>query len=103
MWGSSPDNIWAVASGASYKDCLWHYDGKKRIKSSQLLSSAVYTLFGFNADDIWAGDGYSTIWKYNGNKWYKFTELSLSGYDNVIISSIYGKNPHYIYAVGFAQ
>jgi len=103
MWGASPNDIWAVAAGVSYKDCLWHYNGEKWTKSDQWLSSGLYSIFGFSENEIWAGDSYSTIWKYNGTNWYKFKLLTLDGYDRMIINHIYGNTPNNLYAVGAAD
>ncbi len=103
IWGSSPNDIWAVAVGTSYKDCLWHYDGEKWTKSDQWLSSGFYAIFGFSANNILAGDMYNTIWKYDGIQWIKFKEFSLPGYDEIIINDIFGTSENNIYAVGSAD
>jgi hypothetical protein len=44
MWGSSANDIWAVAVGTSSKDCLWHYDTKILFSSTQLNEQIAATL-----------------------------------------------------------
>lgn len=103
VWGSSPDDIWIVASGASYKDCLWYYDGIKWTKSSQWLSSNFSSLFGIAENDVWAGDSDSRIWRYEGVTWVKYQELSMPGYTYVVTEDINGPSAENLYAVGFVD
>jgi hypothetical protein len=103
MWGSSANNIWAVAIGTSTKDCLWHYDGNKWTVSEQRLSSALSSIIGFSQDDIWAADSYGNIWRYNGIRWYKFKEIKLNGYDRIVLSHFIGNSPTDLLLVGFAD
>jgi len=103
VWGSSPNDIWIVAGGVSSKDCLWHYNGIKWTKSAQRLSPGLSSIFGFTTDDIWAGDTFKTIWKYDGSKWYKFQELSMVGYDRIVVEDIYGITQESLFAVGFVD
>lgn len=103
VWGSSPNDIWIVASGVSYKDCLWHYDGRKWTKSSQWLSSNFSSLFGLAENDVWAGDSDSRIWRYDGVTWVKYQELSMPGYTYVVTEDINGQSAENLCAVGFVD
>lgn len=103
MWGSSPNSIWMVASGTSAKDCLWYYNGEKWIRYNQLLSPGLNTVFGANANEIWIGDSFNTIWRNKGSGWEKFQQFTLEGFDNVVITSIYGTSANNLYASGFAD
>jgi hypothetical protein len=103
VWGSAPNSIWVTASGTSAKDCLWYYDGIKWTEYSQSLSSTLNTVFGAVPDEIWIGDSYGTIWRNKGNGWQKFQEITVAGYDRIIIASIYGTSQNNLYAVGSAD
>lgn len=101
MWGNSPNSIWVTATG-SPTNCLWYYNGLEWEKSEKILNSSLNTVFGFD-DEVWIGDSYGTIWKKEGDDWVKFQQFTVDGYDRVVISSIYGKSPNSLYAVGFAD
>lgn len=103
VWGSSPNSIWMVASGTSAKDCLWYYDGVNWTRYNQILNSSLGTIFGVNPDEIWIGDGYGTIWRNTGSGWQIFQQFTLSGFDRIVIASIYGTSANNLYAVGFAD
>ncbi|MGB8319066.1 MAG: hypothetical protein WCE54_13120 [Ignavibacteriaceae bacterium] len=103
MWGSSPTNIWMVAGGITGWDCLWHYDGVNWTRYNEYLNPALNTVFGINPDEVWIGDTYSTIWKFDGNTWKIFQTFSLSGFDHIDIGSIYGTSQNNLYAVGAAD
>jgi hypothetical protein len=103
VWGSSPNSIWMVAAGTSAKDCLWYYDGVKWARSNQILNSSLNTVFGVNPDEIWMGDSYGTIWRNTGSGWQMFQQIAVSGYDRIIIASIYGATQNNLYAIGGAD
>lgn len=103
VWGSSPNSIWMVASGTSAKDCLWYYNGVKWNRSNQILSPGLSTVFGLSAEEIWLGDTYGSIWRNKGSSWQKFKQLIVSGYDWIVIGSIYGTYSNNLYAVGTAD
>ncbi len=103
MWGSSPNSIWMVAGGTSAKDCLWYYNGVKWARYNQLLSPELTTVFGASSEEIWLGDAYGSIWRNRGSSWQKFQQLSLAGFDNIVIVSIYGNSANSLYIVGFAN
>lgn len=103
VWGSSANLIWVVASGTSAKDCLWYYDGIEWTKSNQILSPGLSTIFGQSSNEIWIGDAFGTIWRNTGSGWSKFKQLSLSGFDQVVITSMDGSASNNLFAVGFAD
>ena len=103
FWGDLPNSIWITAVGTSAKDCLWHYDGIKWTESNQVLTSSLNTVFGATSAEVWIGDSYGTFWRNTGSGWQKFQQVSLVGFDRIVITSIYGSSPNYLYAVGFAD
>jgi len=103
FWGSAPNYIWMVALGTSAKDCLWYYDGVKWSRYGQLLSPALTTVFGVSSEEIWLGDAYGSIWRNRGSGWQIFKQVTVSGYDWIVIGSINGTAQNNLYAVGTAD
>lgn len=103
IWGSSPNDMWAVCSGASPSILLWHYDGIRWSLFSQQLGRDLLSINGFASNNIWIGDLENSIWHFNGSNWSKAKSLSIPGYDRVAITYIWGISSTNIYAVGFAD
>jgi hypothetical protein len=103
IWGSSPNDIWAVGSGDSSDHLIWHYNGTKWTTDyvHRTLSS-IDALFGLSANDVWIGDDEGDIWHYIGG-WNKVAKLAPPGFDRyVLVMDIWGTNPNDIYAAGWA-
>jgi predicted heme/steroid binding protein len=103
LWGSSPNDMWAICQGASPLILLWHYDGAKWSLYPQQLGRDLLGIYGFAQNDIWIGDAENSIWHFNGSIWSKAKSLSSTGFDRVGVECIYGISPNNIYAVGGAD
>lgn len=101
IWGSSPTDIWICGDGFDRRQSLWHYDGENFTPYNEYILSAT-SFCGFERDNIWMATSSGWIYHYNGIKWKKDTTLSLTGYNDVIIQSLYGSTPNNIYAAGMA-
>jgi hypothetical protein len=102
IWGSSPDNIWAIAM-ASASNSVWHYDGIKWMRDYGDRRISPRAIWGVNKNDIWMGNQNSTIWRYNGTDWNLHTELKTEGYDNIIIQDLYSNSFNNIWGCGGAE
>ena len=107
VWGSAPNNVWAVGEGGTYKDRLQHYDGTKwTAYSKELINIGGSTLYGFDADNIWmggqAGWGFhgAGIWHYNGAKWSRNYNYNIEGSYSIRVNDIWGNRLYDIYACG---
>ena len=69
----------------------------------QQLGADLFGIFGFTNNDVWIGDASNSIWRFQGNNWFKFKTLSLQGFDRIEINSIWGDATNNIYAVGGAD
>ncbi|MCX8106131.1 MAG: hypothetical protein N3D80_09710 [Ignavibacterium album] len=103
IWGSSPNDMWAVCSGFSPLILLWHYDGYRWSLWYKQLGRDLYGICGFTWNNVWIGDAENSIWHFDGVDWSKSKSLSLQGFDRVLINYIWGISPSDIYAVGFAD
>lgn len=103
IWGSSPNDVWAVCSGSSPLILLWHYDGNKWSLYPQQLGRDLWGIDGFTPNNVWIGDAENSIWHFNGSDWSKAKSLSLPNFDRIEVVTIWGISPTSIYAVGFAD
>ena len=100
LWGASPDDIWAVASGGFHH--LWHYDGQRWSSTpdtAQVVNSAE-CIFGLSADDIWAGGNDGEIFHYNGERWTEYYSYKPDSVYDVVITSIDGNTASNLFAAG---
>ncbi|MFA3784242.1 hypothetical protein ABRY23_14375, partial [Melioribacteraceae bacterium 4301-Me] len=107
IWGSSPQDVWAVGGGGTADDRLWHYDGNKwSAYTKEPIWCTGYTIYGFSANDVWMGGGAGVdglgagIWHYDGNKWSKNFIYNVEGAYDVIIYDLWGTSQNEIYACG---
>lgn len=108
MWGVNADNIWAIGTAYANAYQIWHYNG---IRWNNYVPDRYIDprgICGFNENNIWTSSlGTNSLpaafWHYNGSEWSKFSDISIQGYNNVVIQSIAGSSYNNIYAVGFAD
>lgn len=103
IWGSSPNDMWAVGSGSSVQILLWHYDGSKWSLWPQQLGRDLLALTGFTNNDIWIGDIENSIYHFDGSSWSKLKSLFLPNFDRIGVEYFCGITPNNIYAVGGAD
>lgn len=103
IWGASATDVWAVGTSSWTATSLWHYNGVQWRCDSIPRNINPTGLFGINGNEIWLGNGNSTIWKYDGTKWLQFGEYKVNGYDRTCINSFDGTSRENIYGVGFAD
>jgi hypothetical protein len=105
IWGSAPNDVWIAGSGDVSWNLLWHFDGVSWKKDSLSRAISPSALWGTAGNNIWLGNySHNSFWRYDGTQWYKFCDITVpSGYDRVVISSIWGTSASDIWAVGFAD
>jgi hypothetical protein len=102
MWGSSPNDIWAVGSGGGLDQTIWHYDGTHWSTDGISRSIPPTSIWGFSENDVWLGGQSGLIWHYNGSNWeekLRLTPPELWG--RSIFYSVFGNSTDDLYAVGF--
>ncbi len=103
MWGTDPDNLWAVGYAFSNKYCIWYYNGVKWNNYQPDKYVDPWGIYGFAKNDIWMGSSDGFIWHYNGIKWSRFFEVKIPGYTAFVPQGICGSGPSDIFAVGYAN
>lgn len=106
IWGSSPNDIWAVGSSSWTATSIWHYNGKEWRCDSIPRKVVANGLFGVAQNDVWLGSccGLNTIWRFNGNNWFQFAELNPeNGYNHITLNCFDGLSASNIYGVGFTE
>lgn len=98
IWGSSPDNVWAVTTGGLYH--LWHYDGQTWAPESLSIFMNGFSIYGFAEDDIWVGGSDGKLYHFNGLEWRMAFQYTFENMYDASIWSIWGNSPSDIYAVG---
>ena len=98
IWGSSPDNVWAVLGGGV--NSLWHFDGEKWEVWPVRVGPSFYSIFGFSHDDVWMGANGGNIYHFDGNQWSLAHKYEREGLNNAVIMSIWGSSSGNIYATG---
>ena len=106
MWGSSPTNVWAVGSGSSLDQTIWHFDGTEWKTDNILRAISPWCIYGFAEDNIWIAGSDGEIWHYDGIDWSESLSYNKElkyHYYNIYFMDIWGENPNDIYAVGLAD
>ena len=103
IWGISPSDVWAVGSSSWTATTIWHYNGVQWRCDSTSRNVQPFAIFGFSSNEVWLGNSNSTIWKYDGTKWYQFGEYKVTGFDRIDINYFDGTSRKDIYCVGFAD
>lgn len=103
MWGSSPEDVWAVGSSSWSATTIWHYNGRQWTYDSVYRQVAPTRVLGFSANEVWLVNTNSRIWKYDGSSWKQYGFYSVPKYGRCVFAGIYGKQPNDIYAFGYAD
>jgi hypothetical protein len=105
IWGSSPNDVWAVGSSSWSATSIWHYDGIKWETDSIPRAVDPNAIWGLSKNEVWLGnyDYNNNIWRYNGSKWSLFGSYILDGYDILCINYFDGTSSNNIYGVGFVE
>lgn len=64
IWGSAPDNLWAVGSGGA----IYHYDGGAWTPSDSGVQNDLHGIWGSGPDDLWIV-GTHVILRGDGKTW----------------------------------
>ncbi len=96
IWGSAPNDVWAVGWSPSYGDLLSHYDGTSWTHSSMLWAPLPSYVWGSGPNDVYVAARYSAdLYNYDGTLWFHVpTE---SGH---WVNAVWGSGPNDVYAVG---
>jgi hypothetical protein len=102
IWGSSSNDVWITGFGDG-GDLIWHFDGTQWTRDSTRYLISPSALWGTARNNIWMGNSNNTFWRYDGAKWYKFSEHKLTGFDRIVIENIWETSANDLWAVGGAD
>lgn len=94
VWGSAPDNVWAVGGWgihAHWNGQEWRFDGE--MPGSYLQAG----IWGSGADNIWSVGSGGRAFRYDGSAWSLFGTLPTGGNT---LRGIWGHSANAIVAVG---
>lgn len=98
IWGSSPNDVWAVAGGGL--NTLWHFNGNEWSVWHERVGPSFYSIYGFAQDDIWMGGNDGKLYHFDGTEWTLAYSFDVEGAALVDINSIWGESTSNIYAAG---
>ena len=99
MWASSPSDIWTTSDG-SWDQSISHFDGEKLSSFGVQGIIVPWAIYGFSDTEVYIGAENGKIWRYNGNSWTKFAELTKDEHNDLHFDNIWGESPNDLYAVG---
>lgn len=98
VWGTSPEDIWAVGSRTGEGPLVLHYDGAdwETIDASSLGEVDLWWVFGFAGGPVYVGGSGGTIASFEGGVLTPMTTPS----NEVTVFGIWGCSPDDVWAVG---
>lgn len=103
IWGSSPQDVWAIGSSSYTATSIWHFNGSQWRCDSIPRYVQPSSIWGSSPNEVWLGNVNSTFWKFNGSNWSKHTEHTVQGFDVTWFQGMAGISRSDIYAVGSVQ
>lgn len=103
MWGANANDVWAVGLAYLNAYCIWHFDGNSWTNYTPDKYIDPRGIWGTASNNIWIGSTDGAFWKYDGVKWSRFSEITISNYQQFIVQSLCGRSANDIYAVGYAD
>ena len=100
IWGSSPDDVWAVANTGINN--LWHFNGEEWSVWPERVGSSFYSIYGFAQDDVWMGGNDGKLYHFDGEEWSQPYIFESKGLNGVRVNDIWGTSDANLYAIGTA-
>ena len=97
--GSSPTDVWVTSLG-DWDKSISHFDGT--IWSSYGINGIVvpYAIYAFDANNIFIGAENGKIWRYDGNGWEMFANVTINESSQIAFYGFWGESPNNFYAFG---
>jgi hypothetical protein len=99
MWGSSLTDVWCVSPG-DWDKSIAHFDGEGWSIYGISGLNVPSSIYGFSNSNIFIGAQNGQIWRFDGNNWILFAELTKDGHNDIGINNIWGEFPNNFYAFG---
>ena len=99
LWGDSPSDIWALASGGDINSNIFHFDGINWSTGIYSLPYGPISIYGFTNNNFYIGTDGGRIYHFNGSTFEVIAALTKDGNSNIAFS-IWGNSPYHFYAFG---
>lgn len=77
IWGSAPNDVFAVGSQLGAPTTIYHYDGATWSQTTPVPNTnSLSGVYGFGPADVFAVGASGTVFHYDGNQWSTFTSPS---------------------------
>jgi hypothetical protein len=101
--GSSASDVWAVGQSSATATSIWYYNGSQWRCDSVARFIEPSGLYGINRNEVWLGNGNSTIWHFDGLRWHEYGVFNVTGFDWLNLNYFDGTSINNIYGVGYAE
>lgn len=101
MWGSAPNDVWAITVGTFTED-IYHFDGIKWSAGQYVLPNpySPHSIFGFAGNDIYIG-AQNRICHFDGSNWKEIATLTKDEHSyDIVLDNIWGISTNDLYAFG---
>lgn len=98
IWGSSPDDVWAVAGGGLNN--LWHFDGNKWSVWDERVGPSFYSIYGFAQNNVWMGGNDGQLYHFDGSEWSLSFQYQKENITNISLRNIWGTSSSNVFATG---
>ncbi|MFA6596645.1 MAG: hypothetical protein WCS69_02910 [Ignavibacteriaceae bacterium] len=102
IWGSTPNDVWAVGPGGGLDQTIWHYDGAKWKTDGISRGISPNVVWGFDKNNVWLGGNEGRIWHNNGEGWLESINYKKNGY-RIGFFDVWGDSSNNLFAVGYAD
>lgn len=99
IWGSSPEDVWAIGPGGASDKTIYHFDGEKWTNDGIARPLDPTAIFGFSNDNVWIGSFGGDIWRFNGSNWRHYTSIT-NETEHIVWLDIWGENSNDVFATG---
>ncbi|PIP76449.1 MAG: hypothetical protein COW85_14170 [Ignavibacteria bacterium CG22_combo_CG10-13_8_21_14_all_37_15] len=102
IWGSNPNDVWAVGPGGGLDQTIWHYDGTKWKTDGVSRGISPNVVWGFEKNNVWLGGNEGRIWHNKGEGWLESINYKRNGY-RIGFFDIWGDAANNLFAAGYAD
>ncbi len=88
LWGSGPDDIWAVGSGGA----MLHFQGAEWERVTGVTENDLHAVWGSGPDDVYVG-GKEALLHFDGQQW-----TTVPGFKMLHLSRLWGSGPADVWA-----
>ncbi len=100
IWGSSPNDVWAIGPGGDLDKTIFHFDGEKWTNDSISRPISPLCIWGFAKNDVWIGGHEGRIWHFDGTDWSENLHIDDPLFIYSSFTDIWGENHNNIWTVG---